>query len=101
VIRETNTQTNHYKSDGRRYIYTYSIHPIPDMTSIVSYDYPSSWASYAHLYDYFVVAGSAAVVYDWALTFGQEFELILVSKFLYQKTKQDNAMDSWQSQQHS
>jgi hypothetical protein len=50
----------------------------------VPYNHPSSWASYAHLYDYFVgsyrvnlgmlmvtspyrfaVAGSATVVYDW------------------------------------
>ncbi|KAG1733642.1 uncharacterized protein EDB91DRAFT_1084367 [Suillus paluster] len=27
-------------------------------------------------FSYFVVASSAAVIYDWALTFGQEFELI-------------------------
>ncbi|KAG1862301.1 hypothetical protein F4604DRAFT_1683955 [Suillus subluteus] len=41
----------------------------------------------ADLYSYFIAASSAAVVYDWALTFGQEFELIL-----------DGAIDSGQSQ---
>ncbi|KAG2357949.1 hypothetical protein BDR07DRAFT_316411 [Suillus spraguei] len=29
------------------------------------------------IYSYFVVASSTVVVYDWALTFGQEFELVL------------------------
>lgn len=28
------------------------------------------------VFNYFVVASSAAVVYDWVLTFGQEYELI-------------------------
>ncbi|KAG2348035.1 hypothetical protein BDR05DRAFT_603407 [Suillus weaverae] len=30
----------------------------------------------SHVYSYVVVASSAAVLYDWALTFGQEVELI-------------------------
>ncbi|KAG1890238.1 hypothetical protein F4604DRAFT_654043 [Suillus subluteus] len=33
--------------------------------------------SYSVLYSYFIAACSTAVVYDWALTFRQEFELIL------------------------
>lgn len=50
--------------------------PHPDMTYI-SND-PAWWSiiSGALLLDYFVVASFAVVVYDWALTFGQEFELV-------------------------
>lgn len=38
---------------------------------------PSSWSlDMYRVFNYFVVASSAAVVYDWVLTFGQEYELI-------------------------
>ncbi|KAG1753711.1 uncharacterized protein EDB91DRAFT_1343100 [Suillus paluster] len=39
---------------------------------------PSSWSSNVHqeVFSCFVVASSTAVLYDWALTFGQESELI-------------------------
>ncbi|KAG1780346.1 hypothetical protein EV702DRAFT_774622 [Suillus placidus] len=38
---------------------------------------PTSWSfNTYHVSNYFVVASSAAVVYDWALTLGQEHELI-------------------------
>ncbi|KAG2124231.1 hypothetical protein DEU56DRAFT_917104 [Suillus clintonianus] len=47
------------------------------MTYIVSND-PAWWSflSYGRFFSYFVVASFAVVVYDWALTFTQEFELI-------------------------
>ncbi|KAG1794517.1 uncharacterized protein BJ212DRAFT_650457 [Suillus subaureus] len=53
--------------------------------TIISDD-PTWWPiiSFCHLYNYFLAACSTVVVYDWALTFGQEFELILVGKVLYQ-----------------
>lgn len=44
--------------------------------TIVSND-PSWWPfinSY-HIFGYFTVAASVGVIYDWALTFGQEVEL--------------------------
>ncbi|KAG2360028.1 hypothetical protein BDR07DRAFT_173062 [Suillus spraguei] len=39
---------------------------------------PNSWPEIKlfRFYSYFVVASSAAIIYDWALTFGQETELI-------------------------
>ncbi|KAG2148019.1 hypothetical protein DEU56DRAFT_783613 [Suillus clintonianus] len=38
---------------------------------------PSLWSlDMYHVFNYFVVASSSAVVYDWVLTFGQEYELI-------------------------
>ncbi|KAG1780347.1 hypothetical protein EV702DRAFT_774984 [Suillus placidus] len=38
---------------------------------------PSSWSfDMYRVFSYFVVASSAVVVYDWVLTFGQEYELI-------------------------
>ncbi|KAG1798894.1 uncharacterized protein HD556DRAFT_1305755 [Suillus plorans] len=47
--------------------------------TIVSDD-PARWPfiSFCHLLGYFAVASSTAVIYNWALTFGREFELILV-----------------------
>ncbi|KAG0696437.1 hypothetical protein DFH29DRAFT_879350 [Suillus ampliporus] len=41
---------------------------------------PAWWPSinWAHIFSYFIVASSTAVVYDWALSFGQEFGLIWV-----------------------
>lgn len=41
-------------------------------------DDPSWWPtiSSSRIFSYFVVASSTALVYDWALTFGQEIELI-------------------------
>ncbi|KAG2117045.1 uncharacterized protein F5147DRAFT_768429 [Suillus discolor] len=55
----------------------------PDMT-IVSDD-PAWWPiiNFCRLYDYFLAACSTAVVYDWALTFGQEFELILRQRWSF------------------
>ncbi|KAG2151204.1 uncharacterized protein EDB93DRAFT_303297 [Suillus bovinus] len=46
--------------------------------TIVSDD-PSWWPliSYTCLINYFIAASSTVVAYDWVLTFGQEFELIL------------------------
>jgi hypothetical protein len=46
--------------------------------TIVSND-PKWWPllDVYRIYSYFVVASSTAVVYDWALTFEQEFELVL------------------------
>ncbi|OAX32958.1 hypothetical protein K503DRAFT_860059, partial [Rhizopogon vinicolor AM-OR11-026] len=38
---------------------------------------------------YFAVACFTAMVYDWTVTFAQEFELIWVSKFPYQKNSVD------------
>ncbi|KAG2034005.1 hypothetical protein BDR03DRAFT_966291 [Suillus americanus] len=48
-------------------------------------DDPAFWSFivYAHLYSYFLGAGSATVLYDWALTFGQEFELILSQRWSF------------------
>ncbi|KAG2343989.1 hypothetical protein BDR05DRAFT_962272 [Suillus weaverae] len=45
--------------------------------TLVSND-PSWWPTISSfsIFSYFVVASSAALVYDWALTFGQEIELI-------------------------
>ncbi|KAG1888841.1 hypothetical protein F4604DRAFT_1915901 [Suillus subluteus] len=52
--------------------------------TIVSDD-PAWWPviSSARFSSYFVAASSAAVVYDWALTFGQEFELILRQRWSF------------------
>ncbi|KAG2137019.1 hypothetical protein DEU56DRAFT_912790 [Suillus clintonianus] len=49
----------------------------PDMTYIVSND-PSWWSVISGLRfaSYFAVASTVSVVYDWVLTFAQEFELI-------------------------
>ncbi|KAG1887370.1 hypothetical protein F4604DRAFT_1900248 [Suillus subluteus] len=49
---------------------------LPNMT-VVSSD-PSWWPLIEsnNFYSYFVVASCAAVIYDWALAFGQEFELV-------------------------
>ncbi|KAG1885381.1 hypothetical protein F4604DRAFT_1918070 [Suillus subluteus] len=54
-------------------------------------DNPTWWPfiSSSALVNYFVAASSTVVVYDWALTFGQEFELILVSKVIYQNDAVD------------
>jgi len=45
--------------------------------TVISND-PELWPliSGYRVYSYFVVASSVAVVYDWALNFGQEIELI-------------------------
>lgn len=37
------------------------------------------------VYSYFVAASSVVVAYDWALTFGQEVELVWVSSVPYHK----------------
>ncbi|KAG2357148.1 hypothetical protein BDR07DRAFT_394590 [Suillus spraguei] len=57
--------------------------PHPDMT-IVSDD-PALWPliSSSHLSSYFVAASSTAVVYDWVLTFEQEFELVLSQRWSF------------------
>ncbi|KIK46006.1 hypothetical protein CY34DRAFT_463206 [Suillus luteus UH-Slu-Lm8-n1] len=49
---------------------------IPTMT-YVSND-PSWWQYiyWCYIFNYFIVASSTAVVYDWALTFAQEFDLV-------------------------
>ncbi|KAG1798893.1 uncharacterized protein HD556DRAFT_1525395 [Suillus plorans] len=39
--------------------------------------------NYTCLVNYFIAVCFAAVVYDWALTFGQEFELILVKRWSF------------------
>lgn len=46
--------------------------------TVVSND-PKWWPllDVCRIYSYFVVASSTAVVYDWVLTFEQEFELVL------------------------
>ncbi|KAG2134068.1 hypothetical protein DEU56DRAFT_809687 [Suillus clintonianus] len=51
--------------------------PHPNMTTFVSND-PAYWPllSSAQFAGYFEVASLAVVVYDWALTSAQEFELI-------------------------
>ncbi|KAG2031336.1 hypothetical protein BDR03DRAFT_115957 [Suillus americanus] len=48
-----------------------------------STDDPSLWSfiSYNSFINYFLAASSTMVVYDWALTFGQEFELILSQRW--------------------
>ncbi|KAG2369119.1 hypothetical protein BDR07DRAFT_851881 [Suillus spraguei] len=73
------------KSAGRSHIYhaclptacslLVSIYP-PNM-AVVSSD-PSWWPLIKsfRFYSYFVVASCAAVIYDWALAFGREYELI-------------------------
>ncbi|KAG1764362.1 hypothetical protein EV702DRAFT_1044735 [Suillus placidus] len=55
-------------------------------------DDPALWplVNWIQIFGYFVVASFAAVIYDWALTFGQEFELVW-----------DNAVDSGQKQRWS
>ncbi|KAG2357150.1 hypothetical protein BDR07DRAFT_1491076 [Suillus spraguei] len=52
--------------------------------TIVSDD-PAVWplVRSSRLSSYFVAAGSTVVVYDWALTFGQEFELILSQRWSF------------------
>ncbi|KAG1841769.1 hypothetical protein F4604DRAFT_334060 [Suillus subluteus] len=52
--------------------------------TIVSDD-PAWWPliSFSRLCNYLVAAGSTAVVYDWASTFGQEFELILSRRWSF------------------
>ncbi|KAG2117584.1 hypothetical protein DEU56DRAFT_919041 [Suillus clintonianus] len=70
------------------------------MTIYVSND-PTWWPflSGTQFSSYFQVASFAVVVYDWALTFAQEFELIWVSRVPYQK--QSNAANSGQRQRWS
>ncbi|KAG1870810.1 hypothetical protein F4604DRAFT_1955921 [Suillus subluteus] len=46
------------------------------MTSVSNYPAWLSFISASNLLNYITVVSSAAVVYDWALTFGQEFELV-------------------------
>ncbi|KAG2140600.1 hypothetical protein DEU56DRAFT_911668 [Suillus clintonianus] len=55
------------------------------MTSVSSD--PSWWPSidWMMIFSYFAVLSSIVVIYDWALTCGQEFELIWVSKVLYRE----------------
>ncbi|KAG2032797.1 hypothetical protein BDR03DRAFT_1094744 [Suillus americanus] len=52
--------------------------------TVVSDD-PALWSfiSYSSLINYFVAASSVVVVYDWVLTFGQEFELILRQRWSF------------------
>lgn len=52
--------------------------------TIVSDD-PTWWpfVSYSSLINHFVAASSTVVVYDWVLTFGQEFELILRQRWSF------------------
>ncbi|KAG2029276.1 hypothetical protein BDR03DRAFT_357540 [Suillus americanus] len=52
--------------------------------TIVSDD-PAWWPliTFSRLCSYLVVAGSTAVLYDWALTFEQEFELILRQRWSF------------------
>ncbi|KAG2075297.1 hypothetical protein BDR04DRAFT_33208 [Suillus decipiens] len=52
-------------------------HPFNINMTLVSND-PSLWPliNSTRFSSYFIVASFAAVVYDWTLTFGQEFELI-------------------------
>ncbi|KAG1798890.1 uncharacterized protein HD556DRAFT_1439958 [Suillus plorans] len=52
--------------------------------TIVSND-PTQWPfiSYSSLINYFVAASSTVVVYDWVLTFGQEFELMLRQRWSF------------------
>ncbi|KAG2051410.1 hypothetical protein BDR06DRAFT_587516 [Suillus hirtellus] len=42
----------------------------------------------------FVVATLVAVMYDWALTFGQEVELIWASRVWCQRNTHENKLDS-------
>ncbi|KAG0693104.1 hypothetical protein DFH29DRAFT_1084386 [Suillus ampliporus] len=44
---------------------------------------PASWPVIysVHIQNYFMVASITAVVYDWALTFGQEFELVWMHRW--------------------
>ncbi|KAG2032805.1 hypothetical protein BDR03DRAFT_1094748 [Suillus americanus] len=48
-------------------------------------DDPAWWPiiNFCRLYNYFIAACSTVVVYDWALTFGQEFELILSQRWSF------------------
>ncbi|KIK40699.1 hypothetical protein CY34DRAFT_254205 [Suillus luteus UH-Slu-Lm8-n1] len=48
-------------------------------------DEPTLWPliSFGRLSSYFVAASSTAVIYDWALTFGQEFEFILRQRWTF------------------
>ncbi|KAG1765990.1 hypothetical protein EV702DRAFT_1151124 [Suillus placidus] len=63
---------------------TIDIRPSPRLTGINSLDMttisndPSSWPQIKmfRFYSYFVVASFTAIIYDWALTFGQEIELV-------------------------
>ncbi|KAG2032785.1 hypothetical protein BDR03DRAFT_736394 [Suillus americanus] len=52
--------------------------------TVVSDD-PTWWPfiSSSALVNYFVAASSTVVVYDWALTFGQEFDLVLRKRWSF------------------
>ncbi|KAG1764892.1 hypothetical protein EV702DRAFT_1204817 [Suillus placidus] len=52
--------------------------PHPDMTTVLNDPAYFPFIGGASLIRYFVVVSSSAVVYDWALTFGHEFELVWV-----------------------
>ncbi|KAG2043836.1 hypothetical protein BDR03DRAFT_1005057 [Suillus americanus] len=56
-----------------------SPHPPSNSVAIVSDD-PTWWPAFNsyQIFGYFVVAASVGVVYDWALTFGQEVELVWI-----------------------
>ncbi|KAG2048638.1 hypothetical protein BDR06DRAFT_754405 [Suillus hirtellus] len=50
--------------------------PHPDMTVVINDPTWLPWISNGEFLSYFAVVSFTTVVYDWALTFGQEFELI-------------------------
>ncbi|KAG2358763.1 hypothetical protein BDR07DRAFT_1610586 [Suillus spraguei] len=54
-----------------------SLRPSPDSMTLVS-NAPIWWTliNSSRIASYFAVAASAGVMYDWALTFGQEVELL-------------------------
>lgn len=54
--------------------------PSSNSMTFVSND-PTWWPliSASIITGYFIVAGSAGLIYDWMLTFGQEVELVWVS----------------------
>jgi hypothetical protein len=51
------------------------------MTNVL--DDTAIWANFSCLYNYFLAASCIMVVYDWALTFAQEFELILRKRWSF------------------
>lgn len=60
--------------------------PVPYLPCISPYGSDPSWLPLiqsSHFYSYFVVASCAAVIYDWALVFGQEFELVWRNKWSF------------------
>ncbi|KAG2035162.1 hypothetical protein BDR03DRAFT_544704 [Suillus americanus] len=60
-----------------KYLHTHHRSPSPLNMTYVSND-PSNWPylEWSRRYNYFIVASLTAVIYDWVLTFAQEFELI-------------------------